>query len=292
MRKLSLGLTCLTAIALMAGPALAIQTDFGFQSYSAGTSLTSNGWDCWNVGVTNNTTVPTCANQEVSMPVIVADPLASGVVAGPDAVDGATGAADWSTGAAVLLPGAVDMTNPTDPSTSVGLTAGEVWIRTQQRFLSGGKNIMSTFSGAYHGGPWQGNSEMKLEAFGAVKFTTFTSFTFGTEAELVGHRLQVDYHANMSGPTVTDVVVTDLDQDYVSTSSGWSGSVSLPVGWTIHNSAVGGATGVTKFAFHSCCPTAPDAGFSYRIDAIPEPGTIALLGFGGLTVLLRRRRRA
>ena len=292
MRKFSLGLTCLTAIALMAGPAWATQVDFGFQGYAPGSSLTSNGWDCWNVGVTDNVANQQCGNQEVSMPTITADPLGSGVVAGPAATDGGTGGADWSTGASVLLPGASDMTNPTDPSTSVGLTAGEIWIRTQQRFLSGGKNIMSTFSGAYHSGAWQGNSEMKLDAFGSVKFSTFTAYTFGTEAELVGHRLQIDYHANLSGPTVTDVVVTDLDQDYVSTSSGFSGSVSLPVGWGIHNSGVGGATGVTKFAFHSCCPTAPDAGFSYKIVAVPEPGTIALLGFGGLTMLLRRRRRA
>lgn len=304
MRKFSMGLICLIAIALMAGPAMAgkIKPHFGFQNYPVGSDLDSNaGWDCWGVGVTNNTANVSCANQfdngapsgnGVAIPIMSADPLGSGVVAGPSNSDRAVAAADWASGASILLPGAAAMVDPTDPSTAVGAT-GEILIRTEQ-VVQSGTNIMSTFAGGYHGGTWQGHFEMKLDAFGSVVWsapfgTQKGPHTLGTVAELSGHRLQFDYLLNANTNTVVNVTVVDLDEDYTSTSSGFYGQDKYTLNGAVPGLNVG-LSGVTHFGFHNCCSSS--TGNTYKIVPIPEPGTIALLGLGGLAVLLRRRRRA
>jgi len=289
MRMLGIGIAGLVAIALMAVPAQAVIVDFGFQSLPVGASLTDQaGWDCWNVGVTNGSAANSCANQDVSSPVLSVDSSGT-VVAGPTMIDNG-GGGDWASGASVLLPGASNMTDPTDPSSGQGLTAGEITIQTQLTFAStAARNVMTTFSGAYHGGNWQGGSEMKIDAFGNVKFSTFSTAVLGTVAELADHRLQMDYTANMATNQVTSLVVTDLDASGT-TSAGWDGSATTyALAWNISNTAGSGATGTTHFGFHSCCDGASG---QYSFGIIPEPGTLALLGFGGLSMLMRRRRRA
>lgn len=289
MRMLGIGIAGIVAIALMALPAQAVIVDFGFQSLPVGANLTAQaGWGCWNVGVTNGTAANTCANQAVAHPELSVDAHGT-VVAGPNQLASPSGG-DWASGANVLLPGAVGMTDPTDPSSSDGLDSGEITIQTQLTFAaSASRNVMTTFSGAYHGANWQGGSEMKIDAFGNVKFSTFSTAVLGSVAELAGHRLQMDYTADMGTNTVTSLVVTDLDASGT-TSAGWDGSeTTYALSWAIANLTGNGATGTTHFGFHSCCNG--ESGH-YTFGIIPEPGTLALLGFGGLSMLMRRRRRA
>ena len=289
MRMLGIGTAGIVAIALMAVPVQAVIVDFGFQSLPVGGNLTAQaGWGCWNVGVTDGATAQTCANQAVAHPELSVDAHGT-IVAGPNQTASPSGG-DWASGANVLLPGASNMTDPTDPSSGLGLTAGEITIQTQLTFAaSASRNVMTTFSGAYHGGGWQGGSEMKIDAFGNVKFSTFSSAVLGSVAELAGHRLQMDYTADFATNRVTTLVVTDLDAAGV-TSAGWDGSATTyPINWAINNTGTAGATGTTHFAFHSCCNG--ESGH-YTFGIIPEPGTLALLGFGGLSMLMRRRRRA
>jgi len=289
MRMLGTGIAGLVAIALMALPVQAVVVDFGFQSLPVGGNLTAQaGWGCWNVGVTDGSTAQTCANQAVSQPELSVDAHGT-IVAGPNQIASPSGG-DWASGASVLLPGATAMTDPTDPSSSGGVTSGEITIPTQLTFTStAARNVMTTFSGAYHGGGWQGGSEMKIDAFGNVKFSTFSTAVLGSVAELAGHRLQMDYTADMATNKVTSLVVTDLDASGT-TSAGWDGSeTTYALSWNINNVAGSGATGTTHFGFHSCCDGASG---QYTFGIIPEPGTLALLGFGGLSMLMRRRRRA
>jgi hypothetical protein len=287
MRKL--GFVGLFAVALTASQAMGVAVDFGFQGYAPGSELIDNGWDCWAVGVTNGSTANSCAVDANNTSRAVVSQLGTGeIVAGATTI--ANGGGDWAFGNSVLLPGAVAMTDPLDPSSSAGLTSGQMEIQVLQGFAAdyAGVNIMTTFSGAYHGGNWQGNSEMKYEISGGnVQFKTFTSYTLGTKAELADHRVLITYNADFDAMKVTSIDVEDLDGGAAST--GWDGSsFNLPVNWNINNTAAGGSTGVTHFAFHACCEATGGA----WIGVIPEPGTLALLGFGGLSMLMRRRRVA